>query len=138
LGGNSGCSIPGCAVFFSIHAPEAGRVHFHWEYVTTDVDGPSFDQFSFSPTGAISINQLSNDSGPNRQHGDAIFPVVPDRAFGFLLSCTDCVLGPANVTISEFSGPALSTVPEPGTLLLFGSSLAWLGYSARRKRRRQN
>jgi hypothetical protein len=140
LGGNSGCSVSGfgCSVFFSIHAPEAGRVHFHWEYLTTDVDGPSLDKFFFTSQGAISLNQLSNDSGPERQHGDAIFPVVPDMAFGFVLACTDCVLGPAQVTISEFSGPALSTVPEPGSVLLLGSSLAGLGYAARRKQRGEN
>jgi hypothetical protein len=141
LGGNSGCSSQAtatCALAFTIHAPETGRVAFHWEYVTTDVDGPSFDKFSFTTTGGVSLTQLSNDSGPNSQSGDAIFPVVADRALGFFILCNDCVLGPANVTISEFSGPALSTVPEPGTLLLLGSSLARLGYSARRKQRRQN
>jgi|SRR5262245_27446808 len=98
---------------------------------TTDVDGPSFDLFGHTLNGMFT--QLSNNAGPNSQSGTDSFSVSAGNLFGFQIDCTDCILGPATVTISDFS---VSPVPEPATLLLFGTTAAGLGLARWRQRRR--
>jgi PEP-CTERM motif-containing protein len=151
-GGDGFCnSFPSehCLVIVQIDAPEAATVRFAWHYETTDRDGPSFDRFGY--TEGESFGQLSTDgpppTGPGAptrcddrvdpgciQDGFASVDVTRNTPFGFAIDCTDCRLGPASVTISNFE---VTPVPEPTSLLLVGSSMAGVGLARWRQRRRK-
>lgn len=136
LGGNGFCSFSSpsdCTLFFTIPAKTGGVVSFHWDYSTADTGGPVWDKFGRVLNGVST--QLSSDSGSNDQSGSDSFNVLTNDLFGFYLNCRDCVGGAANVTISEFSAPDLAPVPEPGTLLLVGTSLAGAVAALRRRRK---
>ena len=119
---------------FTIAAVASGLVSFDWAYETTD--DPSFEHFGFLLNGFFT--QLSNNSGGISQSGSEAFAVSLADVFGFRLDCTDCVFGPAFVTISDFSAPldaaAVAVVPEPSTLFLLGSGLLAWPVLARRKK----
>lgn len=134
FGGNSGCVSPSfvpCTVSFIIPAVNGGQVIFDWHYNTADIDGPFFDHFGHTLNGVFT--QLTDNvmGPPSAQSGIDRFLVSTGDVFGFQLDCTDCILGAATVTIDGF---AVSPVPEPGTLLLFGSSLVGLAALTRRRR----
>jgi PEP-CTERM motif len=131
LGGNSECTVFPCTISFTIAAVASGIVSFHWDYQTFDLSGPIFEAFGFLLNGVFT--QLSDDGGLNVQSGNEAFAVSLGNVFGFRLDCTDCLFGPANITISNFSAPVGAAVPEPGTLLLLGAGLLGLSVLARAK-----
>ncbi|HKW91598.1 MAG TPA: PEP-CTERM sorting domain-containing protein [Methylomirabilota bacterium] len=134
LGGNSGCSSGSgtCILTFTTSIGANGFISFHWDYVSTDRDGPGFDHFGVLLNGAFP--QLSNDGGSSTQAGNSSFPVLAGDRFGFFINCTDCIFGPANVTISEFTEGDLAATPEPGTILLLGTGLVGTLTALRRRR----
>jgi hypothetical protein len=128
LGGDSFCDSGPCTIDFTIAAAGSGNVTFDWNYRTVDVDGPRFELWGFLDG---DFTQLSDDAGPNVQSGSETFLLAAGDIFGFRLDCTDCRLGPANITVSNFDAP----VPEPATLALLGLGLAGLGLARRRRNR---
>jgi hypothetical protein len=131
VGGDLGCSGGPCNIDFTIAAVASGLVSFEWGYETTDDEGPTFEHFGFLLNGFFT--QLSDDSGGISQSGSEAFAVSFPDVFAFRLDCTDCLFGPAFVTISNFSAPLAAVVPEPSTLLLLGSGLLAWPLVARRK-----
>jgi hypothetical protein len=129
LGGNSGCTVLPCTISFTIPVVASGLVSFNWNYVSLDADGPIFEQFGFLLNGVFT--QLSNDGGPNVQSGTKSLAVSLGNVFGFREDCTDCQFGPANITLSNFSAPVNTGIPEPSTLLLVGTGLLGLSVLAR-------
>ena len=129
-GGDSGCDnyfdsgIPGpCATNFTIVLPSAlDRVSFHWQYTTND-NGAEIDPFGVLINGAFTA---LTDPNLGNQSGDFSMSGLAGTTFGFSINCTDCILGEATATISQF------TVPEPGFALL---GLGLTGFAALRRRR---
>lgn len=102
-GGDDDCSEAPCYLDYTIEAPATGSVSFHWEYETQDGDGASYDLFLLLHDGTEI--QLSDDAGADIQSGDHTFEVTAGQTFGFRLDCTDCAVGPASATISNFIAP---------------------------------
>ena len=104
---------------------------FDFAFVTTDVDGPSFDPFVVINDTTI---QISDDDGPDEQFGSLSFELAEGTTFGFGIDSTDGILGSASVTISNFEAAA---IPEPMTVvgtLLGGAALLRARRFARTRR----
>ena len=102
-------------VTWNITTPES-NLWFFWHYKTWDVVGPFYDRAGYYLNG--SYVQLTNDSGPNSQHGLVIIPSLsPGDVFGFYVDSIDDLFGAAQISISA------SAIPEPATwtLLALGS-----------------
>ena len=93
---------------FTIAAVAAGVVSFDWDYDSLNMDGPRFDPFGFLLNGVFT--QLSNDFGPDVQAGSESFIVSASDVFGFRVNTLDDILGAAEATISNFSGPSFCFV----------------------------
>jgi hypothetical protein len=130
-GGDAGCSSGNgtCTLQYTITAPGSGPLTFDWNYSTTDVDGPGLDLF-LAINGVATV-QLSDSGGANIQNGSVNTTVTAGNTIGVMINCTDCIEGAANVTISNFTGPVVSspasipTLSEWGMIIL--SSLLALG-----------
>jgi hypothetical protein len=108
-------------VTWNITTPES-NLWFRWLYETWDADGPSYDPAGYYLNG--SYVQLTNDSGPNSQHGLVIIPSLsPGDVFGFYVDATDDCCGGAQISISA--------IPEPATWTLL--ALGGVAVLARRK-----
>lgn len=128
-GGDFGCNtvtVVNCTVRFTILA-QVNEFKFHWDYVTTDLFGPSGDPFGYLINSTF--HQLTDDLGSKSQSGDADVFLNASDTFGFVMDCLFCDLGPASATVSGFTA-----VPEPGSLALFGLALAGLRLTRRRGR----
>jgi hypothetical protein len=99
---------------------------FNWAYTTADEAGPAGDIFGVIINGIRT--QLSDPGGPISQTGH--FVANPTTSFGWFVNCTDCIGGGATATISSF---VAGKVPEPATLLLFGTAVAGMAFKRRRK-----
>jgi hypothetical protein len=99
---------------------------FDWAYTTADSGGPPGDIFGIIINGIRT--QLSDPGGPVSQSGH--FVANPTTSFGWFVNCTDCIEGAATATVSHF---VAGKIPEPATLLLFGTALAGMALRQRRK-----
>ena len=108
-------------VTWNITTPES-NLWFRWFYETWDGQGPSYDPAGYYLNG--SYVQLTNDSGPNSQHGLVIIPSLsPGDVFGFYVDATDDCCGGAQISISA--------IPEPTTWTLL--ALGGVALLVRRK-----
>lgn len=123
---------------FTIVAAGTGKVMFDWNYHTSDIAGPGWDQAGYLLNGIrhqFSYDGSKNSAGdfipgPNSQNGSASFDVVAGNTFGFYIDSLDSVEGAASLTISSFSAP----VPEPGQAAMLALGLLVMGYVGSRKR----
>ena len=107
-----------------------GTVGFDWNYFTKDeFDSAEWDPFGYVLNG--NFNQLTDDNGGASQSGTVEFSVSEGDVFGFRAHSVDSILGAATTTISNFYH-IFVPVPEPGTILLFGTGIVYL-FSIRRK-----
>lgn len=114
VGGNNG-SLSAGATDYTIAAAASGVFSFDWDYLTTDVDGPTYDPFSVLINGIAT--QLTNNSGANSQISSYSATVNLGDTIGWRINTDDNRLGAAQVTISNFSPPGATSVPEPFTMI---------------------
>jgi hypothetical protein len=110
-------------------ASTTGTIKFNYTYTTNDCCGPYFDPAGYVINGQFT--QLSPDSAPYTDmnyvgSGTVQLSLVAGDVFGFYVSMIDGPQGRADI--------AVSTVPLPAALPLFGSALIGLaGLISRRK-----
>ena len=102
-----------------------GTVSFDYLYHTDDASGPAYDLFNVLLDGvAPGVTITDPGAGSGDQSGHRSYYV--NASFGWLLNCTDCTGGSANVTISN-----LAFVPEPGSVALVLGAIGALALSRR-------
>ncbi|MFZ6053555.1 hypothetical protein, partial [Halocola ammonii] len=74
-------------------AAKALTISFDWDYLTTDVDGPAYEEFGYTIDGVFT--QLSDNAGANDQSGSASFEVPAGSEIAFIINATDDQLGSA-------------------------------------------
>ncbi len=112
------------ATLFTIASLGSGIVTFDWSYNTTDADGSEHDPFGWLLNNTFT--QLTTDGLFGTQSGTESFAVETGDIFGFVALTTDSIEGTATAVISNFSAPAISNVPVPAAVWLFGSGLVGL------------
>lgn len=154
IGGNDGCDgvefeglekglaeseSQACLLDYTIAAPAAGTVSFHWAYDSLEEDA-SYDLFLVLKGGTAI--KLSDDAGASSQSGDYSFSVTAGQVFGFRLDCTDCTSGAATVVISSFSAPppretTVQAVPtlQEWALIAMAALMGLLAFTALRRQR---
>jgi hypothetical protein len=132
IGANNGIGIGNFVNYntdYTITAAATGTWTFDWSY--TSLDSPGYDWGGYLLNGVFT--QLASSS-PNS--GNVSIAVSSGDVIGFEVGCSDCVIQPGNLAISNFSAPSsgASAAPEPSSLALM--ALGASGIVAARRRRR--
>lgn len=90
----------GASVLFQIVIPSTGQLVFDWDFTSEDVNGPLYDPFGYNLNGTFF--QLTDDNGPDHQHGTASVAVTAGDIFAFEQNSVDCILGIGATTVVEF------------------------------------
>ena len=109
---------------FTIVAAATGNLSFSWLYNT--VDTGTYDSAYYLVNGVETF--LANNTTPGAAGAVGPIAVTAGQVIGFRVRSADGAFGPADLTISNFSGP----VPAPGAMALAGLG----GLLAARRRRR--
>jgi hypothetical protein len=124
-GGNDGSGFGGITTFL-IAAASAGTVQFDWSYTSQDSNVPACVAPDFNTVCDTAFYQvagtqtyLADDTSSTLSGTVAPFVVTAGEMFGFEVDTADNSGGPGILTISNFSAPDVSLVPEPDTALLF-------------------
>ena len=84
---------------------DVGLISFTYSYVTTDVDGSSFDMPSYT-VGGTSTNIVASTIVQNgTETGTKTIDVSKNSGTNFVMTqaCSDCILGTATITITNFT-----------------------------------
>jgi hypothetical protein len=133
--GSDAIPFPGGAaretlVQITIPAGPSFFLSFDWDYVTTDIAGPSFDPAGFY-LNAVPV-QLSDNGGSNSQNGSELSILVnPGDVFAFYVNASDDCCGAATFTVDNF---VAQETPEPSTVGMFLAGLSLLGIGRYRRR----
>ncbi|MFZ6053123.1 HYR-like domain-containing protein [Halocola ammonii] len=82
-------------------AAKALTISFDWDYLTTDVDGPAYEEFGYTLDGVFT--QLSDNAGANDQSGSASFEVPAGSEIAFIINATDDQLGSAVANVTNIT-----------------------------------
>ncbi len=120
-GAEAGCNQGDPSVIaYEITLTSCGTISFHWDYQTSDCQGPYYDPFGYLLNG-IPV-QLTLDGSPtggdNNQSGFVSVSVDVGDVFSFYVFSRDNYCGEAHVAISKFNAPNTSVgligyVPDP-------------------------
>uniref|UniRef100_UPI003568C07F HYR domain-containing protein n=1 Tax=Mariniphaga sediminis TaxID=1628158 RepID=UPI003568C07F len=132
---DSGASSPDTE--YKITIPTDGTMSFDWDYLTFDVDGPSYDPFGYSINGVFT--QLTADNGSDTQNGSISIPLNQGDVFAFVVQTTDDGMGPGTSTMVSFSfdggnvdisdncpGATIEADHENGSFFPFGETVVIL------------
>jgi hypothetical protein len=118
-GGNNGSDLAGTTDFFIV-ASASGSVQFSWSYSACDqlniCDDPGFDFAGYL------LNNTFNQLADSALAGSKNFTVNAGDTFGFRVGTVDNTGEPGVLTISGFSAPGSTSVPEPGTAALMAAA----------------
>ena len=120
VGGNNGTGEPGTTDFVAI-AQAAGFVQFDWSYFSLDPFAADDAGYLIGGTFVL-LSSNSGDSG-----GPVNFSVSLGESFGFRVETQDNQNEPGILTVSNFSAPVPSAIPEPGTAAMLFLSLPVAG-----------
>ena len=115
-GGNNGSGTPGTTNFL-VAAAGTGLVTFNFSYSSLDAVLAEVVGYMVGS----SFNLLADRDGTS---GPVSFAVTAGQTFGFRIATEDNTGEPGILTVSNFSAPTGSAVPEPSTLGLMAAGLA--------------
>jgi hypothetical protein len=111
---------------FTIAVQADGTVSFDWSYFSSGT--PGYDRAFY--VNGIAFSLLGASDGDS---GSVSIPVNAGDLIGWRVASSDSILGAGELTISNFSAPALA-IPEPRTgALLAIAVVAWLAFDSRRR-----
>ena len=128
---------------FLYSAFEYAVISFDWDFRSFDMDGAEWDPFVWfgggQTGGSVGGGALCMGQGPPPPHlegchqtGRGSFLVQPGEIFGFHADSLDSAHNGSITRVSNFSA---TVVPEPTTMILFGSGLVVAALQRRRVQR---
>jgi hypothetical protein len=102
-----GTPVSNTTASYTILIPaSAGMIAFNYHYVTNDRDGSSYDLAKYTLNGVTTNIVRSNISNGGSETGTITLDTTGLWGTNFVITqaCTDCVLGTATITITEFYG----------------------------------
>lgn len=126
--------ISGIYTTFTSLAETALTVLGSYSYLTSDVDGSSFDPLGYMVGSVYTVLTVPLDK-PAIQTGNYSFSVAAGEKYGFYVLSTDGTLGSGIGTVTgTVTSVDVAPIPLPAGGLLIVSALSFLGFLGRRKK----